>query len=135
MRVTLPALLARTGSLPETFAVPPKGMYKTLRDARKSERGPVALFPEGTTGNGRAVLRFGEGVLAEADIGSEQEGTIWIKFIKYVTRLKYGLRAFDGSGIPRLLRSPLAQPVPPQHRSNTSSYPFCGHRRHSRLAM
>ena len=82
MRVPLPALLARTGSLPETYAVPPKGMYKTLRDARKSERGPVVIFPEGTTGNGRAVLRFGEGILGEADIGSHQEGNIWVKFIK-----------------------------------------------------
>ena len=82
MPVGLPALLARTGSLPQTFTTPPKGMYKTLRDAQRRERGPVALFPEGTTTNGRAVLRFGEGMLAENDVGGDQEGIIWVKFFR-----------------------------------------------------
>lgn len=82
--ITLRRLLARTGSLPETYTIPPKGMYKTLREARRRESKPTVVFPEGTTGNGRAVLRLGDGLLSETDIGGEQEGIVWIKFIKYV---------------------------------------------------
>lgn len=82
MPISLPDLLARTGSLPDTCTSPPQGMYKTLRDARKKERRPVALLPEGTTGNGRAVLRFGEGILAESDVGGDQEGIVWVKYMK-----------------------------------------------------
>jgi 1-acyl-sn-glycerol-3-phosphate acyltransferase len=57
-------------------------MYKTLRDARRREKGPVVLFPEGTTGNGRAVLRFPEGTIGEADMGGDDEGIVWIKFFR-----------------------------------------------------
>jgi hypothetical protein len=58
-------------------------MYKTLQEARRNERGPILLFPEGTTGNGRAVLRFGEGTLGESDVGGDQEGIIWVKYVRY----------------------------------------------------
>ncbi|KAK4685093.1 hypothetical protein P7C73_g5070, partial [Tremellales sp. Uapishka_1] len=58
-------------------------MYKTLREARRKERGPVVLFPEGTTGNGRALLRFGEGSLAEGDVGGDDEGLVWIKYLRH----------------------------------------------------
>ena len=57
-------------------------MYKSLRNARKKEMGPVVVFPEGTTGNGRALLRFGEGTLSENDVGGEQDGIVWVKYIK-----------------------------------------------------
>lgn len=75
-------MIRRTGRLPPTADVPPLGMYKTLREARRKEKRPVVLFPEGTTGNGRAVLRFGEGVLAEGDVGGDQDGQVWIKYIR-----------------------------------------------------
>lgn len=80
--VPLLSMLARTGSLPPTV---PKGetfagtLYKTLGDARRKSSGPVLLFPEATTSNGRAVLKFGEGVIAE-EVGSE--GMVWIKFMR-----------------------------------------------------
>jgi 1-acyl-sn-glycerol-3-phosphate acyltransferase len=74
--------LARTGSLPPTVA---KGeqfdgtLYKTLAEARRKASGPVLLFPEATTSNGRAVLNFGDGVIAE-EVGAE--GMVWIKFMR-----------------------------------------------------
>ncbi|WRT66698.1 uncharacterized protein IL334_003659 [Kwoniella shivajii] len=81
--ISIISLLAKTGSLPDTFDVPPKGMYKTLREARRKEGRPIALFPEGTTGNGRALLRFAEGTIAQSDIGGDDEGLVWIKFIRH----------------------------------------------------
>ncbi|KAL0245442.1 hypothetical protein I308_104568 [Cryptococcus tetragattii IND107] len=80
---TLTSLLARTGLPPAQYDVPPKGMYKTLREARRKEKRPVVLFPEGTTGNGRAILKFGEGVLAEGDVGGDDEGIVWVKFFRH----------------------------------------------------
>jgi 1-acyl-sn-glycerol-3-phosphate acyltransferase len=77
-------MLGRTGQLPLIVAVPPLGMYKTLKEARRRENRPVVLFPEGTTSNGRAILRFGEGVLAEGDVGGDQDGQVWIKYLRWV---------------------------------------------------
>lgn len=77
-------MMARTGSLPPTAAVLPVGAYKTLKEARRKEPRPVVLFAEGTTGNGRAILRFGEGVLEEGDVGGDQNGQVWVKYLKYV---------------------------------------------------
>lgn len=74
------SLLARTGALPPTQEDVSGKVYKTLADARKASTGPVLLFPEATTSNGRAVLRFGEGVLAE-EVG--KEGIVWIKFTRH----------------------------------------------------
>jgi hypothetical protein len=62
-------------------------MYKTLKEARRKERGPVCLLPEGTTSNGKAILRFGDGVLSEEEF-RDQTGVVWIKFIKWVHRYK-----------------------------------------------
>jgi hypothetical protein len=70
-------------------------MYKTLKDARRRERGPVVLFPEGTTGNGRALLKFAEGTLAEGDLGGYDEGIVWIKFFRYVEKFKSQLQVFQ----------------------------------------
>ncbi|KAI9639072.1 uncharacterized protein MKK02DRAFT_39348 [Dioszegia hungarica] len=79
---TLFSMLRRTGCLPEVCSTPPVGMYKTLKEARRAEAGVVCLFPEGTTGNGRAVLRVSEGVLADGDVGSG-EGVVWVKYAKH----------------------------------------------------
>lgn len=70
------AMLKRSGSLPETLTIPP--MYRTLREARR--HGLVCLFPEGTTSNGRALLRIPDGVLGDGEIG--MEGVIWVKYLK-----------------------------------------------------
>lgn len=76
------ALMARTGSLPPTAAeVAGQKVFKTLAAARAASPGPVLVFPEGTTSNGRAVLRFGDGVLGE-EVG--KEGIVWIKFMRCV---------------------------------------------------
>ena len=56
-------------------------MYKTLKDARRKERRAVALLPEGTTSNGRALLKFGDGVLQDDEFAN-QEGIVWVKYIK-----------------------------------------------------
>ena len=82
--VSLVDLIRRTGLTAPTASTPPVGLYKTLRDARRKEKRPVVLFPEGTTGNGRAVLRFGEGVLADEDIGGDQPGQVFIKAFRWV---------------------------------------------------
>lgn len=80
--VTFWTMLAQTGQLPLVATVPPVGMYKTLREARRKESKPVVLFPEGTTSNGRAILRFGEGVLAEGDVGGDQDGQVWVTYMR-----------------------------------------------------
>jgi 1-acyl-sn-glycerol-3-phosphate acyltransferase len=80
--VPLLSLLARIGALPPTIekgAPLPTGTFKTLSEARRRASGPVCLFPEATTSNGRAVLKFGEGVIAE-EVG--KEGAVWIKYIR-----------------------------------------------------
>jgi len=82
--VQLLQLLARTGALPPTFDTIPLEAYKTLTTARRGEKRPVVLLAEGTTSNGRAVLKFPEGVLAEGDIGRDDEGIVWLKFFRYV---------------------------------------------------
>jgi hypothetical protein len=79
--IPLLSMLARTGSLPPTYTVPPRNMYKTLREARRKEMRPVCLFPEGTTSNGRAVLRLPNGVL-EKESDNEADGIIWVKYIR-----------------------------------------------------
>jgi hypothetical protein len=75
-------LLARTGNLPPTQDVFSVGGYKTLKGARRGEKRVVVLLAEGTTSNGRAVLRFPEGVLQEGDIGKDDEGIVWLKFFR-----------------------------------------------------
>ena len=42
------------------------------------------LLVEGTTSNGRAVLKLPEGVLDEGDIAGDDEGIVWLKFFRYV---------------------------------------------------
>lgn len=82
--ITLLALLGRTGDLPPTFDVIPTSAYKTLKAARRAEKRPVVLLAEGTTSNGRAVLKLPEGVLDEGDIGGDDEGIVWLKFFRSV---------------------------------------------------
>lgn len=120
VRISLSALLARTGSLPETYITPPKGMYKSLRNARKKEMGPVVVFPEGTTGNGRALLRFGEGTLSENDVGGEQDGIVWVKYIKHSAPTPFAASAICPTPTPmRHLLSFFWTPGPVPPRSMT----------------
>ena len=77
-------MLNRVGQLPPTEPVLPLNAYKTLKEARRKEGRPVVLFPEGTTGNGRAVLRFGEGVLEQGDVGGDQDGQVFVKYLRCV---------------------------------------------------
>jgi len=75
-------MIASTGSLPPTVTKDAKfegTLYRTLAEARAKSPGPVLLFPEATTSNGRAVLKFGEGVIAEEP---GKEGVVWIKFMR-----------------------------------------------------
>ncbi|BEJ10666.1 hypothetical protein CspHIS471_0100880 [Cutaneotrichosporon sp. HIS471] len=75
------ALMARAGILPPLLAeVDADKVYPTLAAARRSISSTIVLFPEGTTSNGRAVLRFGEGVLAE-DVS--EGGVVWVKFVRH----------------------------------------------------
>lgn len=84
IHVPLLALLKRTGALPP-HGSDAKPTYRTLREARRKAPGPVVLFPEGTTSNGRALLRFGEGVLADGDVASDEiPGRVWVKFFRCV---------------------------------------------------
>lgn len=82
--VSLLEIIKRTGETAPTSSTAPLGMYKSLREARRKERRPVVLFPEGTTGNGRAILRFGEGVLVDEDVSGDQPGQVFIKAFKWV---------------------------------------------------
>jgi hypothetical protein len=82
--IPLLALLSRTGGLPPTEEVLSVGSYKTLKGARRGEKRVVVLLAEGTTSNGRAVLKFPEGVLEEGDIGRDDDGIVWLKFFRYV---------------------------------------------------
>ncbi|WVF71123.1 hypothetical protein IAT40_005920 [Kwoniella sp. CBS 6097] len=117
--IPLIALLARTGCLPQTFSVPPRGMYKTLREARRREGRAVCLFPEGTTGNGRALLRFAEGTLTEGDVGGDDEGIVWIKFIRHTPPEPFAPSATCPLPTPfkHLLFSLLWTPTPLSQRS------------------
>jgi len=65
------------------------GSYKSLRSARRGEKRVVVLLAEGTTSNGRAVLKFPEGVLEEGDIGRDDEGIVWLKFFRYVDDISF----------------------------------------------
>ena len=80
--IPLLSLLARTGQLPISQDVIPVDSYKTLKGARRGEKRVVVLLAEGTTSNGRAVLRFPDGILQEGDIGKDDEGIVWLKFFR-----------------------------------------------------
>ncbi|EIW70325.1 hypothetical protein TREMEDRAFT_67999 [Tremella mesenterica DSM 1558] len=79
--LSLFSLLFQTGSLPTIHSTTPKGMYKSLQDARKKCLGPIVLLPECTTSNGRALLRFPEGLLSQEDIGDK--GLTWIIYLRH----------------------------------------------------
>ena len=117
--VPLLAMLAKTGSLPETHSTPPKSLFKTLKDARMKCAGPVVLFPEATTGNGRAVLRFAEGTLLEEDIGTE--GITWITYLRHSAPEAFAPSATCPLPQPlrHLLTSVLFTPTPIPRRSLT----------------
>ncbi len=72
-------MLARTGSLPDRFSTLPIGIYKSLNEARRLSARPVCVFPEATTGNGRAVLRFPDGIF-ENDVN--EQGVVHVLFLK-----------------------------------------------------
>jgi hypothetical protein len=56
-QVSLVSALRLTGSTPAT---PTSGPYQSLEDIRKLAGRPIAVFPECTTSNGRALLRFAD---------------------------------------------------------------------------
>ncbi|KAJ7368200.1 hypothetical protein DFH08DRAFT_909156 [Mycena albidolilacea] len=56
-QVSLVSVLRLTGSMPAT---PTSGPYQNLEDIRKLAGRPIAVFPECTTSNGRALLRFAD---------------------------------------------------------------------------
>lgn len=53
------------------------GKLYSLREARDKIYGPLVVFPEGTTSNGRALLRFGKDVLADVDV-PVRRGSVWV---------------------------------------------------------
>lgn len=57
------------------------GKLYSLREAREKIYGPLVVFPEGTTSNGRALLRFGKDVLADVDV-PVRRGSVWVTFFR-----------------------------------------------------
>lgn len=53
-----------------------------MRAARRGEKKAIVLLAEGTTSNGRAVLKLPDGVLDEGDIAGDDEGIVWLKFFR-----------------------------------------------------
>lgn len=52
-------MLARTGTVPIQTSGD-KEKCESLEEVRKRARGPVVVFPECTTSNGRGLLRFAD---------------------------------------------------------------------------
>lgn len=57
------------------------GKLYSLREARDTIYGPLVVFPEGTTSNGRALLRFSKDVLADVDV-PVRRGIVWLTFFR-----------------------------------------------------
>ncbi|KAL7422055.1 hypothetical protein Q5752_003829 [Cryptotrichosporon argae] len=73
------SLARRTGALPPTYpALPPSG-FATLSAAHRAADRPLALLAEGTTSNGRAVLKFADGVLADPP----SAGIVWLTHVRH----------------------------------------------------
>ncbi|WWC69859.1 uncharacterized protein I206_103802 [Kwoniella pini CBS 10737] len=82
--IPLISLLIRTGNLPSTELPGTAKYFKTLKEARRKENKPIVFFPEGTTSNGRSLLKFPEGILEENEFsGKGDDGLIWIKYIRH----------------------------------------------------
>ncbi|WWC88984.1 uncharacterized protein L201_003899 [Kwoniella dendrophila CBS 6074] len=121
--ISLINLIAKTGSLPSTYHELPKvgTYYKTLREARRKEGRPIVIFPEGTTSNGRSILRFAEGTLDETDFtgtGNDQ-GLVWIKYIRHSPPTPFSASATCPlpNPIKHLVTSMLYTPTPYPNRS------------------
>lgn len=56
-QVSLLRLVAATGRVPP-FGIDASDSFSTLEDIRKQSSGPLVVFPECTTSNGRALLKF-----------------------------------------------------------------------------
>jgi 1-acyl-sn-glycerol-3-phosphate acyltransferase len=52
-------MIAHTGRIP-TQTSNDKEKYESLEEVRKRAHGPVVVFPECTTSNGRGLLRFAD---------------------------------------------------------------------------
>ncbi|KAJ9114250.1 hypothetical protein QFC22_005702 [Naganishia vaughanmartiniae] len=87
--VSLLTILRNTGHTPSAFrslvttpqsesVVDLRKVFPSLESVRKVVPGPVVVFPEGTTSNGRALLRFADGVLG--DVKSVPTSTAFIIF-------------------------------------------------------
>ncbi|WVW84291.1 hypothetical protein I302_106322 [Kwoniella bestiolae CBS 10118] len=118
--ISLISLLGRTGTLPPTYDGPPATRYyKTLKDARRKEGRPIVLFPEGTTSNGRAILKFAEGVLDGSDFTGGEEGLVWIKYFRHTAPTAFAPSATCPLPTPfnHLIFSLLYTPTPIPSRS------------------
>lgn len=91
--VSLLTLLRWTGYTPSAFRnlvtissttgqVDPRKVFPSLDSVRKVVPGPVVVFPEGTTSNGRALLRFAEGVLGDVKSVPVRGYSVWVMFFK-----------------------------------------------------
>ncbi|KAJ9092427.1 hypothetical protein QFC21_006809 [Naganishia friedmannii] len=90
--VSLLTLLRHTGCTPTAFhllvttpagAVNPQKVFPSLESVRNLVPGPVVVFPEGTTSNGRALLRFAEGVLGDVKSVPVRGFNVWVLFFKH----------------------------------------------------
>ncbi len=85
-RASLFQLVART-SLPPLYAREDGAgaALVTLDEARRSACGPVCLFPEATTSNGRGLLRFAEGFGGGIEV-PVRGWKVWVVYFKWVRR-------------------------------------------------
>jgi len=64
--VSLWSMISHTGRIPTQTSN--KEKYESLEDVRKRAHGPIVVFPECTTSNGRGLLRFADVFKHERDI-------------------------------------------------------------------
>ncbi|KAF8308797.1 hypothetical protein DL93DRAFT_2086438, partial [Clavulina sp. PMI_390] len=103
--VSLLKILASTGRIPpfgiDNSSTPPR----SLEDIRKSARGPVVAFPECTTSNGRALLRFAQVFGDDVKLPVKQYGV-------YVMSVRYDAPTTHSPTLTLSLPPPSSSPIP-----------------------